>query len=94
MSLGSSCADRCMGRTRYSYSSFPLPTPLPGRSIIAEKENDFGRFVWLELETGLQRAAGIEPGADSLGELRGNRQRGWIVKTAVATEKVSAVAGP
>src|ERR1022692_1186204 len=31
----------------------------PGRRL-AKKENDFGRAIWLELETGLQRAAGIE----------------------------------
>ena len=41
----------------------------------AEQENDFGHAIGLELEPGLQGAARIEPGANSIGERRAASQR-------------------
>ena len=83
------------------HAAFPdseqkMPTLFVGHGspMNAIEENDFSHAVWLELETGLQGAAGIESGADSIGERRGARERGRIVETAIATEEVSAVAGP
>ena len=67
---------------------------LGSRRRLAEQEDDLGRAVRLELERRLQGAAGIETGADSIGERRASAQRGRSSERAVAAEELRPVAGP
>ena len=64
------------------------------RRRFAEQENDLGRAVRLKLHPGLQGAAGIEAGADAIGQRRGAGQSSRLIERAVAAEELRSVAGP
>ena len=60
----------------------------------AEQEHDLRGLAGLQLQPGLQRAAGVVAGADRVGQRRVAGQGQRSVQRAVAADELAAVAGP
>src|ERR1700677_2972874 len=60
----------------------------------AEKQNDLGRLIGRKLKLNLESAARIETCAGAIGERCHALERRWMIKCAIAADKLGTVASP